>query len=114
MKVYMVHRESGAYSDWTYEVLGIFSSRAKAREFLKGFRFDVGRYKSDDFWDEDADYMHYDVHDVASLFTTDGGTFEFKVAGSDIPIDRCVTNSWTRGTYHITEYELNGALDGDA
>lgn len=106
MKVWMVHRESGAYSDWTYDIKGVFSSYAKAREYLKGLSFKVGRYKDDTFWDTDADYMHYDVHDTATLFTTDGKTFMYKVAGSDVLI------GWIEGygnnlTYYITEYELD-------
>lgn len=42
MKVYMVHRESGEYSDWVYRVEGIFSTYDKAREYLEA--------KSQFFW----------------------------------------------------------------
>lgn len=35
-KVWMAHMESGSYSDWEYDVLGIFSSHEKAAEYVKG------------------------------------------------------------------------------
>ena len=34
-KVYMVHRESGEYSDWTYDVKGIFSTYDAAKSFIE-------------------------------------------------------------------------------
>lgn len=111
MNVYMVHRESGEYSDWTYDVQGIFSSYEKARDYLERterFRFNVGKYKNDDDgWYTDEDYMHYEIHDVASLLTTDGRTFMYRVAGSDLRVFTWDTNE----TYYITEYELDGRVE---
>ena len=106
MKVWMVHRESGEYSDWTYDVKGIFSSYAKAREYLKGFSFKVGRYKHGTCWDTYVDYADFDVHDTATLFTTDGKTFVYKVAGDELSV--CWAEGYgTNVAYHITEYELD-------
>lgn len=34
-KVYMVHRESGEYSDWTYDVKGVFSTYEAAKSYIE-------------------------------------------------------------------------------
>lgn len=38
MKVYMVHCETGEYSDWLYRVLGIFSCKERAKEYLRSIK----------------------------------------------------------------------------
>lgn len=113
MKVWMVHRESGQYSDWTYEVKGIFSSYTKAREYLSSINIPVGRMECDDCWESTILYgLRADMYehlDVATLHTTDGKMFTYGVAGSDLP---CEGMGWPDNSdcglaFHITEYELD-------
>ena len=101
-KVYMVHSESGEYSEWCFFVEGIFSSREKAVEYIESLRFPVA-------WDEDMEYcqkcdkfyLRHDMYDhkgEARAVAKDDSTWELKCG--DRP-------DYDETTYFITEYEVN-------
>lgn len=101
-KVYMVHGESGEYSEWCFFVEGIFSSREKAVEYIESQGFSVA-------WDEDMEYCQkcdefylrpdmYDHNGVARAVAKDHSTWELKCG------DRPDSD---KTTYFVTEYEVN-------
>lgn len=118
MRVWMVHRESGRYSDWTYDVRGVFSTYDKACEYINSLGVLVGRMECDDYWENvniyGMDPSCYDYCDMATPVSTDGVTFRYAVAGSDIPFDEVEPFAYNV-SYHITEYELDkvGVANGN-
>lgn len=108
VKVYMVHRESGEYSDWTYEVLGMFSSYANARRYLRGIEVPLAKESYDPCfylaYSDDATVAH------ATLKTTDGKHFTFHVPNRRTPISTFGCREL--GDHYITEFELDGSTDG--
>lgn len=98
-KVYMVHREHGDYSDWTYDVLGVFSTEERAERYLSRVVLHVRNgfgYRS--WYDEPG----WNTHPVA-LAKADDGTWAPDCGESRL---------WGEPTYFVTEYELDG-LEGE-
>lgn len=44
-KVYLVHSESGEYSDWSFVPLAVFTTREKAVEWIEGQRVGLHKYE---------------------------------------------------------------------
>ena len=122
MNVYMVHSESGAYSDHEYDVRGIFSTYDGARQYIERQAVEVYRlrgtaYKCDfskafDVWTDTTDEddllwelnAHRTEHEVAETReiapkSTDGATFSYAYP------DGTRTGEHL-DTFYITEYEV--------
>lgn len=110
IKVWMVHRESGVYSDWTYDVKGIFSSYELARKYVEQqlvvpcYQYYDGGY---DIEPIDADMLAKTV--TTRLVSKDGVTFwnEFPDGSR---IDR--RYSEYNATWYITEYGVDDEVVG--
>ena len=111
MKVYMVHFETGQYSDMKYKVLGIFTSREKAERYLGSTEVVVT--------DGASIVRGYEADDLAMFFSAD----EIARFGTARPIDQG-DGRWLLATddlpahdlgnlyeFFITEYELDDAFD---
>lgn len=72
-KVYLVHSESGEYSDWSFVPLAVFTTREKAVEWIEGQRVPVTNNEvyglTTDVWGGDEVECH------ARPTTTDGRTW---------------------------------------
>ena len=72
--VYLVHIESGEYSDWLFSPLAVFTTREKAVEWIEGRRIPVTYSESYDGLTTDV--WGYDkVECYARPTTTDGRTW---------------------------------------
>lgn len=115
-KVWMVHRESGQYSDWEYDVKGIFSTYEKARAYVESqltvrcYHY-VGESTGYDRWDVNERHFFGDAPPelvetgTTRLVTEDGLTF-----WSEYPDGERVSKHYWSGddTWFITEYEVDG------
>ena len=126
MNVYMVHSESGVYSDHEYDVRGIFSTYDGARQYVERQTVEVYRlsgtaYNGDfskafDVWTDTTDEddlqddllwelnAHRTEHVVAETRaivpkSTDGATFSYVY-----PDGTRTDEYWN--TFYITEYEV--------
>lgn len=90
MRVWMVHEEDGQYSDWRFNVVGVFSSRERAVEFVMSQRAPV---------DEDGYRLHSWDPEPA--------------AGYALPKE--VGDHWMlcEEDWFVTEYEVDAPLQVD-
>jgi hypothetical protein len=101
-KVYMVHEEDGRYSDWRYNVIGIFSSYDEARKCLDGVTvpYDTGWNSIIPEWgNQDEDTI------TLRLRSKDGKFFQFYHDGKPMFEDE-----YPYASFFITEYELDSPL----
>ena len=109
VKVWMVHRESGKYSYWTYDVKGIFSSYDLARKYVEQqlvvpcYRRNNGRYEIEPI---DADFL--ETVGITRLVTEDGMTF-----WAEFPNGRRANRYFgCNTTWYITEYGVDDEVAG--
>ena len=126
MKVYMVHSESGKYSDWTYDVRGIFSTVEKAVEYIESQAMTVYRHvgakygmtdtmRYDEWYVEKLPFTHKSVYfqqidkviDKRDIIptSTDGRTFRYVMPDGKVN----EASWWDWDNYYIDEYEVDCA-----
>lgn len=100
--VFLVHSESGSYSDWSYMPLGVFSSYEKAAEYIRSKSLDVIR-EPESVWTEFDQYEDYDpaserrtIHPASS----DGRSWFFDIDGARFW-------GWDTDAFYIDEFELD-------
>ena len=109
-KVYLVHSESGEYSDWTFVPLAVFTTREKAVEWIEGKRQPVTQsdvydgLTTTDVWQDD------EVVGYARPTTTDGRTWLVQATEDG----RKVELSYDQDAWFIDELELDPERKEDA
>lgn len=100
-KVYLVHSESGEYSDWTFEPLAVFTTREKAVEWIEGQCVGLVvcwhnhvEYEVAPPWEKPTAYGHPS--------TTDGNTWTIAKGEGGEPV-----SDYDRKTWFIDEMELD-------
>ena len=100
-KVYLVHSESGEYSDWSFVPLAVFTTREKAVEWIEGQRVGLvncwlsnGEYEVARSWEKPTAYGHPS--------TTDGTTWAITKGEGDEPV-----SDYDRMTWFIDDLELD-------
>lgn len=112
-KVYVVHWESGQYSDYCYAVCGVFSSREKAVAYIESQsivtrpRFfgprELVNPNKPDYYMPLREYENREDADVVVTPTTkDGITFQYIS-----PLGSEVEHGYGPRVYHVTEYEMD-------
>ena len=101
-KVYLVHSESGEYSDWSFVPLAVFTTREKAVEWIEGQRIPVTRNNYYDglttnVWGDDK------VECYARPTTTDGRTWLVQVTEDG----RKVKRGYDDDAWFIDEMDLD-------
>lgn len=101
-KVYLVHSESGEYSDWTFVPLAVFTTREKAVEWIEGQRVPVTNSEvygglATDIW------QGGEVECYARPTTTDGKTWSVQVTEDGRRVER----SWNDDDWFIDELDLD-------
>ena len=107
-KVFLVHRESGEYSDWTFVPEAVFTTREKAVEFIEGKRVGLVvcwhnhvEYEVVPSWEKPTAYGHPS--------TTDGTTWTVTNGEDGEPV-----SDYDRMTWFIDELELDPDAEVDA
>ena len=108
-KVFLVHSESGEYSDWTFIPLAVFTTRERAVAWIEGRRMpvtqsDVYDGLSTDVWQGD------EVVGYARPTTKDGRTWLVQATEDG----RKVELSYDQDAWFIDELELDPERKGDA
>lgn len=101
-KVYLVHSESGEYSDWTFAPLAVFTTRDKAVAWIEGQRVPVTRNNyygglTTNVWGDDK------VECYARPTTTDGRTWLVRVTEDG----RKVVRGYDSDSWFIDELDLD-------
>lgn len=101
-KVYLVHSESGEYSDWTFDPLAVFTTRERAVEWIEGKRVPVADSEiydglTTDIWQGD------EVDCYARPTTTDGRTWLVQ----ETEDGRKVVRSYESEAWYIDELDLD-------
>ena len=101
-KVYLVHSESGEYSDWSFLPLAVFTTREKAVEWIEGKREPVTYSDgygglTTDVWADD------EVECYARPTTTDGRTWLVQVTEDG----RKVVRGYDSDAWFIDELDLD-------
>ena len=101
-KVYLVHSESGEYSDWMFVPLAVFTTREKAVEWIEGQRVPVINDEVydkliTDMWEGDK------VECYARPTTTDGRTWLVNATEDGRMVKRCYDDD----AWFIDELELD-------
>ena len=127
MTVYMVHSESGVYSDHVYNVHGMFSAYEKAKGYVERQAVEVYRMKGTAFngdyskpfdvwqdttseddllWDIAAQRVECEVAETRKIVPTsgDGRTFSYVY-----PDGNRTDEYWD--TFYITGYEVDDLAD---
>ena len=105
-KVYLVHSESGEYSDWSFVPLAVFTTREKAVEWIEGQRFPV---TNNEFYGLTTDvYDGDEVECHARPTTTDGRTWLVQVTEDG----RKVRRGYDSDSWFIDELDLDPTREG--
>ncbi len=101
-KVFLVHRESGEYSDWSFAPLAVFTTRERAVEWIEGIRNPVAYSEcydglTTDVWGDDK------VECYARPTTTDGRTWLVHATEDG----RKVVRGYDDDAWFIDELELD-------
>ena len=100
-KVYLVHSESGEYSDWSFVPLAVFTTREKAVEWIEGKRFPV---TNNEFYGLTTDVCDGDeVECHARPTTTDGRTWLVHTTEDGRKVER----SYDQDAWFIDELDLD-------
>lgn len=110
-KVYLVHSESGEYSDWSFVPLAVFTTREKAVEWIEGKRVPITRNNyysglTTDVWGDDKVecYARPTTTDGKTwLVTTDGKTWLVRVTEDG----RKVVRGYDSDSWFIDELDLD-------
>lgn len=103
-KVYMVHWEEGKYSDFTYCVCGVFSSRERAVAYIEGQPI-VARavvYSRSYYRALRKNETREDTDIVIIPTSKDGETFQYIS-----PLGTEAEYGYDPRTYYVTEYEMD-------
>lgn len=108
-KVYLVHSESGEYSDWTFVPLAVFTTRERAVAWVEGQRVpvtlsDVHDGLTADVWQGD------EVVGYARPTTTDGRTWLAQATEDGRKVER----GYDDDAWFIDELDLDPVRKGDA
>lgn len=100
-KVYLVHSESGEWSDWTFVPLAVFTTREKAVEWIEGQRVPLdlgvmGKLR--------MGATSKRAFDFGQPSTTDGKTWEVTTSEGGMQVD---TQSLYSESWFIDELELD-------
>lgn len=102
-KVYMVHRESGEYSGWTYDVKGIFSTYEAARRYVEhGLTEECRQYV-----DESTSFEVVEVATAQPKVRTDEHTFWAVYPHGERVWGYCGSDP----TWFITEYAIDEPVE---
>lgn len=104
-KVYMVHWESGEYSDFTYCVCGVFSSREMAVAYIEGHSM-VARPVTSvtrSYYRKLRENETREDTDIVIVPTSkDGSTFQYIS-----PLGTEAEYGYDPRAYYVTEYEMD-------
>ena len=109
--VYLVHSESGGYSDMEYEIHGVFSSKEKAIGYVESLEVEVWPHVRYNPYTGRSYIVWNDIYEMgvsakAAPRTSNGAEWRYRLVG-DIQDDGMVELGYEEPTFFVTGYELD-------